>query len=124
MLGSVVTGEVIGGSTSAPFDLTVTIRATPDDETTYSGMTRTLVTEGGQQVALWTATVSGVTPANAQTKLDGLLNGITVTPPQDANSNNIAGGTLDLDVNVSAHAHGVSRDAKSRQLPIARLPTM
>ncbi|MCK0163921.1 DUF5801 repeats-in-toxin domain-containing protein [Marinobacter sp. S6332] len=119
VLGSVVTGAVSSGSTTDPFDLTVTIRTTPDDETAFAGMTRTLVTESGQQVALWTATVSGVTQGSAQTALDNLLGGITVTSPQDANSNNIAGGTLDLDINVSAHAHGISRDAQATpKLPI------
>ncbi|WP_100639511.1 immunoglobulin-like domain-containing protein [Marinobacter salexigens] len=120
-LGDVVTGTLTtpAGTTDNQFEMTVAIRTTPDDETDFSGMTRTLVTENGQPVALWTKTVSGVTKADAQTQLDDLLGSITVTPPQDANSNNLAGGTLDLDVNVAVHADGVSRDSQAMpQLPI------
>lgn len=114
-LGDVVTGTIIstGDTTDNPFEMTVAIRTTPDDETVFAGMTRALVTENGQQVALWTKTISTVTKADGEAKLKDLLDSITVTPAKDANSNNIDGGTFNLDVNVAVHADGVSRDAKA-----------
>lgn len=120
-LGDVVIGTITAGAQTGngEFQITVTVRTTPDDKTVFDGMTRTVVKEGSEQVALWTKTVGGVTKADAQTQLESLLDSINVETPKDANSNNITGGLFNLDVNVSVHADGISRDAQAKPaLPI------
>ncbi|WP_144822183.1 immunoglobulin-like domain-containing protein [Marinobacter piscensis] len=97
------------------YDITVTLRTSPGDDTEYkdaSGnlLTRTEVTENGDPVVLWTKTESVGQGDDAKAKLDALLESIKVHTPEHANTNNLPGnGNLPLDVTVSVHANGVSK---------------
>ena len=115
-LGDVVTGTVATTAPAdKPFQITVTVRTTPEDTTEFEGMTRTVIKdENDQQVVLWTATADVPNTAAGQAALDSLLGSINVVTPKDANSNNITGGKFNLDVNVSVHADGISRDAQAK----------
>jgi T1SS-143 domain-containing protein len=118
-LGQTVTGTLDPAATTAgEFQVTVTVRTTPEDTTVYEGMTRTVVNEKVDgvdvPVVLWTATVSEATKDTGQAKLDALLNSIKVVTPPDSNKNNIDGGKFVIDVNVSVHADGVSLDAQAK----------
>ena len=110
-LSDQVSGTLTGGNQDS-FDITVTLRTSPDDETAFTDgsgtpLTRTEVTENGETVVLWTRTVS-VTDGNGDDELAALLADIRVSAPADANSNNLTDGVLPLDVTVSVHAMGLS----------------
>lgn len=122
-LSEVVSGAVTGSSNQGSYDMTITLRTDPDDETTFDGMTRTEAVEDGQPVVLWTRTVTGVTDATAQQAMEDALAAITVNPPEHANANNLAGdGKLPLDVTVAFHANGMhSEDNVKPQVELAPL---
>lgn len=108
-LNEVITGGV--DSTGAGVDeysVTVTVRTSPDDETTFTGMTGTQVIEEGVPVILWTQTVEVTASDDGQAKLAAMLADITINLPEHSNSNNFgAAGKLELDVNLSVHTHGI-----------------
>ncbi|QLF92694.1 hypothetical protein HW090_05595 [Pseudomonas sp. ABC1] len=107
-LSQVVSGSFDTSPTDmASYDMTITLRTAPSDETSFSapGMTSTEVIENGQPVVLWTKTVTGVTNATAENALKAALDQITVRAPADANRNH--GDSLGLDVTVTLHNAGV-----------------
>lgn len=108
-LSEVVSGTIdTTGANQATYSMTITLRTAPGDETTFSGMTRTLAMENGEPVVLWTQTITGVTNATAQQVMNDALAAINVTPPEHANSNpNNLGAGLLLDVTVTLHHNGV-----------------
>ncbi|MGP7735744.1 DUF5801 repeats-in-toxin domain-containing protein [Oceanimonas smirnovii] len=111
-LGEQVGGTITGGNVDE-YQITVTLRTSLDDDTVFTDasgtpLTRTQVTENGQTVVLWTTSVNVASGENADTKLAGLLDEIKVQTPEHANNNNLPGG-LPLDVTVSVHADGLSK---------------
>ena len=109
-LSEVVKGTLdVTDADQASFDMTVTIRTAPGDATQFSGpgLTRTEVMENGKPVVLWTLTVPSVTNATAQQALEDALANIEVKPASDANSNNLSGGHLPLDVTVTLYSNGL-----------------
>src|SRR5690606_15752087 len=87
-LSDMITGEVDAQST-APNILTITISDLPAD-TQVSGMTHSFVEGLGD---VWTASVTtedGDDSGAVQAALKGLMDGIEITPPPDANDNNLA----------------------------------
>ncbi|WP_221627178.1 immunoglobulin-like domain-containing protein [Halopseudomonas xiamenensis] len=112
-LGDVVTGGATGGQNNGdPYELTVTIRTSPDDDLTFAGLTPTLVVENGEQVVLWTATTTVGTGDDPAAALQAVLDSITVHAPSDANRNNLD-GPLELDITASVHTQGVSREVQA-----------
>ena len=114
------------GSVNQPsYDLTITLRTYPGDNTSFSiggtPLTSTVVIEGGVPVTVWTYTVSGVTNANAQAAVQNALNNILVTPATNANGNtNNLNDTLPLDVSVQFHSSGVtSGDRTTSEVTLA-----
>ncbi len=90
-LSEIITGSVQVFSTQ-PNTFTIRLEDLPEG-TLVNGMTRTTVDEGGQSKVVWTASVTstlGMTLADIQDLLDGLMAGITLTPPADANTNGAA----------------------------------
>ncbi|MBA4502778.1 DUF5801 repeats-in-toxin domain-containing protein [Marinobacterium marinum] len=111
-LAEQVVGTITGGNVDS-YQITVTLRTSPDDDTVFTDtsgdlLTRTEVTENGETVVLWTKSVDVASGDNADTKLAGLLDEIKVLAPEHANNNNLPGG-LPLDVTVSVHADGLSK---------------
>lgn len=112
-LSKVVGGTIPDNAGTDVYNVTLTIRTSPDDETSFDGMTRTEVVENGKTVILWTKTEPVASGQNGQDVLDAMLNSIQVKTPDDANSNNLDGGKLKLDINLSVHADGISRDDRA-----------
>ena len=111
-LAEQVDGSISGGNVSE-YQVTVTLRTSPDDETVYTDaagnpLTRTEVRENGEPVILWTKSANVTSGDNADDKLAGLLDDIKVQAPEHANNNNLPDG-LPLDVTVSVHANGLSK---------------
>ncbi|MGO1617221.1 MAG: hypothetical protein ACTHXN_04610, partial [Oceanisphaera sp.] len=109
-------GTSLTGGDLEEFNITVTLRTSPDDETEYKNadgslLTRTEVIEDGKAVVLWTKTESVGQGEDAKVKLDALLDSIKVHTPEHANTNNLPDNDnkLPLDVTVSVHANGVSK---------------
>ncbi|WP_417500714.1 DUF5801 repeats-in-toxin domain-containing protein [Marinobacter sp.] len=113
-LSDQVDADLSGGDLDE-YNITVTLRTSPDDETEFTdgngSLTRTEVTENGETVVLWTKTTSVAQGDNAETKLNDLLDSIKVHTPEHANANNLS-GNLPLDVTVSVHANGVSKKSE------------
>ncbi len=114
-LDQVVTGTIEEGATGTDaYSVTLTIRTSPDDETTFDGMDRVEVVEVDEDgnestVVLWTKTESVGTGENGQEVLEQMLGEIMVNAPEHANSNNLEDGVLKLDISLSVHADGISR---------------
>ncbi|MCI2810159.1 beta strand repeat-containing protein [Eoetvoesiella caeni] len=112
-LADVMNAEVSTNDSSQAYSYTVTVTDLPPG-TTVEGMT--LTTIGG--VPTWTATVTVPAGANSQTALDGLLAGITITPPENANDNN---GDFGFNAKLKASAVGgasVEADAVVTEMPV------
>ncbi|NYT25604.1 cadherin-like domain-containing protein, partial [Alcaligenaceae bacterium] len=92
-LSTLVNGKVELESPGAVNTFTILLEDIPAG-TVVTGMTRTLVTEGGATREVWTAsatTTPGMTQEDAQALLDALLDSIELTPPADSNNNNAPG---------------------------------
>ncbi|MBL8281543.1 MAG: cadherin-like domain-containing protein, partial [Acinetobacter junii] len=104
-----------GGSIPASYDLTVTIRTYPGDDTTFSGAgisgPITVIENAGtpqeQVVTLWVVTTT-VTDANAQSTLQGILDDIRVITAEHGNINNL-NRTVPIDVSAVFNSSGVAR---------------
>ena len=114
-LGAVVQGEIDAATAgTGDYNVTLTIRTKEGDNTTFDGMTATQVVENGETITLWTKTEKVNTGESGQAKLEQMLAEIKVNSPQDANSNNLTDGKLSLDINLSVHADGISRDDSAK----------
>ncbi len=114
-LGTVVTGEIDAATAgTSDYNVTLTIRTKEGDDTTFDGMIATQVVENDESITLWTKTEKVSAGQSGQEKLEQMLNEIKVNTPKDANSNNLPGGKLDLDINLSVHADGISRDDSAK----------
>lgn len=114
-LAEQVDGSIRGGNVD-DYQITVTLRTNPDDETVYTDaagnqLTRTEVMENGERVVLWTKSANVTSADNADAKLAELLGDIKVQAPKHANNNNLP-GSLPLDVTVSVHANGLSKQGQ------------
>ncbi|WP_155756710.1 DUF5801 repeats-in-toxin domain-containing protein [Acinetobacter sp. CIP A162] len=106
-----------GASSPASYDLTVTIRTYPGDDTTFTGAgisgPITVIENAGtpqeQVVTLWIVTTT-VTDANAQSTLQGILDDIRVHTAEHANGNiNNLNSTVPIDVSAVFNSSGVGR---------------
>lgn len=117
-LNKVVAGTI--GVHSGDYNVTLTIRTKAGDNTTFDGMTATQVVENGETITLWTKTEKVNAGESGQAKLDQMLENIKVNTPKDANSSDLKGasagadGKLKLDINLSVHTDGISRDAQAK----------
>ncbi|NLU13396.1 MAG: hypothetical protein GXX06_09450 [Gammaproteobacteria bacterium] len=117
-LNKVVAGTI--GVHSGDYNVTLTIRTKEGDNTTFDGMTATQVVENGETITLWTKTEKVSAGQSGQEKLEQMLENIKVNTPKDANSSDLKGasagadGKLKLDINLSVHTDGISRDAQAK----------
>ena len=115
-LNTVVQGTIDPLVDNGNYNVTLTIRTKEGDDTTFVGMTSTQVVENGKTVTLWTRTEKVAANESGQDKLNTMLEEIEVKTSQDANSSDLKGanegtdGKLKLDINLSVHADGISRD--------------
>ncbi|MFN3907075.1 MAG: Ig-like domain-containing protein [Acinetobacter junii] len=104
-----------GASSPASYDLTVTIRTYPGDDTRFTGAgisgPITVIENAGtpqeQVVTLWIVTTT-VTDANAQSTLQGILDDIRVITAEHGNINNL-NRTVPIDVSAVFNSSGVAR---------------
>lgn len=97
-LADMMNAEVSTSDDGQAYSYTVTITDLPAG-TTVEGMTLTTI----DGVHTWTATVTVPAGGNSQTALDGLLAGISITPPENGNDNNAAFG---FDARLTASVMG------------------
>ena len=97
-LGNVIDAVVHTGDNTLAYTYTVTVTDVPAGST-VTGMI--LTTINGQ--AVYTATVLVPVNGDSQAALEGLLDGITITPPANGNDNN---ANFDFDATLTAAAVG------------------
>ncbi|MBS0426685.1 MAG: VCBS domain-containing protein, partial [Proteobacteria bacterium] len=106
-LSDVVTAQVSVQTPGVPNTFTVMLTDVPAG-TTISGMVLTTI----NGVPTWTASVTAQPGEDGQAALEALLDGITIIPPADSNSNN-APGAFNFNATLSVSAAGGQSESET-----------